>query len=108
MEITNSPVEWDLQEDREIWSQFLRTRTGSRLIPKLAESCPGLLYKGDVNEILIRNGEVRGVQWAISVLLGLAIPEPAAPDDGAAENYPDLLDDSKWKDGHKLNPQPIK
>lgn len=103
MEITNDPVEWDLQEDHEILRQFLNTRTGKRLIPKVLETLPALLAKGDVNEILIRSGEVRGWQAAISALLSLATPTiPEAPQDAASDSYPDPLDDSKWNDGQQL------
>lgn len=94
-----------MSEDREIWSQFLRTRTGQRLLPKLLESLPALLEKGDINEILIRSGEVRGWKIAVVGLLALAVPEPKAVEQ-AANNYPPLADDDAWEDGHKLKQTP--
>lgn len=101
MEITKS-VEWDEVEDREILAQFLRTRTGQRLLPKIAESAPALLPGGDVNTILIRSGELRGFQSSLRTLLNLSEieskPEAEVPN-GA---YPALHDDAAWQDGKKL------
>ena len=102
MEITSSGPEWDLSEDREIWKQFLSTRTGSRLIPKVLESVPELLAKGHVNGILIRSGEVRGWQMAIQTLLSLSVPEPPPMTTERPTAYPELDDDAKWADGNKL------
>lgn len=105
MEVTNEPVEWDLQEDHEIFRQFLNSRTGKRLIPKILEEVPPLLAKGDVNEILIRSGEVRGWQAAVKALLSLAVP--VAPDGDepvlSRGDYADPADDSKWNDGQRLS-----
>lgn len=107
MEVTAAAVEWDLQEDREIWAQFLKTRTGQRLIPKIAEEVPALLSKGTDNEIFIRSGEVRGWQAAIRALLTLSVAEPPPADETPA-TYPNLTDDTAWNDGNKLtaNPNP--
>jgi hypothetical protein len=102
MEVTGGLVEWDEVEDREIWNQFLNTRTGKRLIPKVLESCPVLLGSGDTNAILIRNGEVRGVQSVIQSLLALSVPEPKSSVTDAIAEYPPLEDDSAWADGKKL------
>lgn len=103
MEVTNDPVEWDLQEDFEILRQFLKSRTGQRLIPRMLEELPPLLASGDVNEILIRNGEVRGWQGAVKALLGLATSAlPETPETPRGE-YAAPEDDSKWSDGQKLS-----
>lgn len=103
MEVTTTPVEWDLQEDREIWAQFLKTRTGQRIIPKILENVPSLLTKGADNEIFIRSGEVRGWQASVTSLLSLAVVEPEDKP-SSVSTHPDLLDDSQW-DGPKLNPE---
>lgn len=100
--IDNSPVEWDLQEDREILAQFLRTRTGQRLLPKVLESAPILLAGGDINSILIRSGEVRGFGTAVSALLTLSVVEAAPPEEQNANLYPNLHDDTQWTDGRFL------
>jgi len=105
MEITGT-VEWDEVEDREFWNQFLRSRTGSRLIPKAIESCPVLLGRGETNDILIRSGEVRGFQLVIQALLALSVPEPKTQDTTATKAYPALDDDAAWADGKKVNPEP--
>jgi len=104
MEITTGSPEWDEVEDRQIWRQFLETRTGKRLIPKTLDSCPVLLGKGDTNEILIRNGELRGIQLVIQSLLSLSRVEQPIESVESDSAYPPLDDDSKWSDGQKINP----
>lgn len=99
MEITNTALEWT-SENVEIWRQFLNTPTGQRLIPKMLEATPGLLPNGDTNSILIRSGEVRGVQLAANTLLDMTRIAPEAPVETQTD-YPDLTDDSKWP-GEKL------
>lgn len=102
MDITGT-MEWDDVEDRTIWRQFLETRTGRRLIPKVLESCPALSGGGDTNSILIRNGEVRGVQLIVQSLLALSQAETPALTTDTPSAYPRLDDDSKWADGKKVN-----
>lgn len=101
MEISALPAEWDVSEDRDILIQFLKTRTGTRLLPKMVESCPALLASGDTNAIMIRNGEVIGFQKAIQALIGLTLAEPE-PEASRATGLPDLEDDAAWNDGKKL------
>lgn len=101
MEITNDSPEWDVSEDREILSQFLKTRTGQRLLPKILESMPVLLSEGEINKILIRSGEVIGWGAAVKTLLALSIPEPKPPEQNDTE-YPPLTDDKAWGDGKQL------
>lgn len=101
MEIT-SLVEWDEQEDREILFQFLKTRTGQRLLPKVAESVPALLGAGDTNAVLIRSGEVRGFQNALRSLLELSLANAAPTDTAPTGAYAKLDDDEAWADGRKL------
>jgi|SRR6267142_263861 len=98
MEITNSALEWT-SEDVDLWRGFLASRTGSRLLPKLAELSPVLLEEGDTNKICLRAGKVLGFQSAIRELLALAIIQPAPVQ--AESAYPSPEDDSAWKDGEK-------
>lgn len=105
MEVTNELLPWD-SEDVAIWHAFLLSRTGQRLIPKVLESTPELLSAGEINSILIRTGEVRGVQEVARTLLSLANPPREVHSDPSASNYPALTDDSKWQDGEKLQIQP--
>jgi hypothetical protein len=101
MEITLEALQWD-DNDIANWNSFLQTKTGKRLIPKIAEVIPELLGAGDVNAILIRSGEVRGFQEAIRQLLSLThVVEKGAVVDSSNENYPNLLNDSAWE-GPKL------
>jgi hypothetical protein len=96
--ITTS-VEWT-SEDIGVLRTFLETKTGEKFLPKLAESTPGLLDRGAVEQILIRSGEVRGLKLVLEAIVSLAFPPP--PPVPEVSNYPDLTDDNKWPDGEKL------
>ena len=93
MEIVNDGLEFD-SEDQALLRQFLGSRAGQRLLPKLLEHAPQLLSGGGINEILIRTGEVRGWQEAAKHLLLLAYP-PALPKPETPA-YPALDDDDAW------------
>lgn len=94
MDIVASPLDWTFI-DEENFAKFLDTETGKRLIPKLAEESPRLLAAGDTNAILIRAGEVRGIQSIIQTLILLAHPAPKIIP--ATHNaYPPLDDDTAW------------
>lgn len=100
MDLTSDSLPWD-STDIALWRQFLDTRTGARLIPKLLESIPPLLGGGDVNSILIRSGDVRGFGAAARILLALTNETPQAPV-VSPTGYADLADDAAWNDGQKL------
>ena len=102
MEIIAGPLDWS-PIDEERWGKFLETDTGRRLIPKLLESVPGLLASGDTNAILIRSGEHRGLQLAVSQLLAMSHSTPGNVTQ-VATSYPPLEDDAAWDDGQKLTP----
>lgn len=102
MELTLDALEWD-SEDRQALRNFLNSRAGSRLLPKVAEELPQLMDSGDTNAILIRTGVVKGAQEAIKAILLLARPEPETPQETPA--YPSLTDDAKWDDGSKIQTQ---
>lgn len=104
METVVSVPDWT-SEDIQNLRTFFQTRTGSRLLPKLVEAIPLLLEEGDTNKILIRNGKVTGCQEIVKALVALAGPEPLPIQTEEATNYPSLTDDSKWEDGHKIQPQ---
>lgn len=101
MEITSTPLEWT-SDDALNFRAFLKTQSGSRLLPKAAESTPALLPEGDINRILIRSGEVRGFQAVIQTLLSLAYPTAEPENTAGNTNYPDLTDDRSWDDGNKI------
>lgn len=103
IEIVAKSTDW-LHTDQERWAAFLETETGKRLIPYLAESAPQLLAKGDINEVLIRSGEVRGYQAVMRDLI-LAAHPTAQVEPTVRPGLPDLYDDSQWKDGQKLTPE---
>lgn len=100
MEIADS-LEWD-SNDIAALKNFLQTKTGLRFVPKILESVPTLLSGGEVNALLVRNGEVRGFSMAVQALLALTSPAPLpAPTEPSA--YPSLFDDSGvWGDNQKL------
>jgi|KBSSwiStaDraftv2_1062776.scaffolds.fasta_scaffold288010_2 hypothetical protein len=92
-------LEWN-SEDESIFRQFIETRTGAKLCPRLAELAPTLLDGAHANKTLVRNGELRGYQFALQNILFLAYPPPPPVKETAA--YPPLEDDDAW-DGEKLN-----
>jgi hypothetical protein len=99
MEISADPLAWTTL-DSDSLAKFLDTETGKRLVPKLADASPTLFDRGDTNALLIRTGEVRGVQIILREILMLAHPPP--PMKPTDSNYPPPEDDSKW-DGPKIN-----
>lgn len=101
MEITTVEPEWT-DVDSDHLRQFFTTQTGQRLLPRIAHFRPGLLAKGDINEILIRSGEVRAWQAVLEQILFMTRPEPKAQGAESSDNYPNLLDDKKWNDGQTL------
>jgi hypothetical protein len=99
-----SPLsEWN-SEDTQILRQFLETRTGGKLLPRLAESAPTLFEAGDTNKVLIRNGMLIGFQTALREIFVLAYPPPDPKKE--VTDYPSLGDDDAWKDGQKLEIPP--
>lgn len=93
--ITNDTPDWD-SDDSLALRAFLQTRAGERLLPRILSSAPALLASGDVNAILIRNGEFRGWQAVSRELLSLAFPSPEQPTTDHPSNYPPLEKDSAW------------
>jgi hypothetical protein len=105
MEIVANIMDWTTVDEQN-WAHFLDTDTGKRLIPKLLESTPALLATGEINAILIRSGEVRGIQEIARMMLDLAHPQvKVAP---VANEYPALDADDAWNDGQRLNETPTK
>jgi|SRR5688572_10744482 len=95
----SSSIEWN-SDDTAILRQFLDSRTGGKLVATLAESAPLLLDGGHANKTLVRNGELRGYQAALNALIVLAHPAPEPKPEPT--EYPDLLNDSAWNDGQKI------
>ena len=92
--ITRDTLPWAATDSEQL-RHFLETEAGQRLLPKVVEACAPLLPGGESNAILIRSGEVRGFQAAISAILSLANPPAPLPEEPTS--YPSLDDDSKWK-----------
>lgn len=104
MEITTE-LDWD-SNDIAALKNFLATKTGLRCVPKILESCPTLLSGGEVNALLVRNGEVRGFSMAVQALLALTSP-PALPSPPEKSAYPPLDADDQWNDGQSLTSKSI-
>lgn len=102
MEIVASPMDWTAF-DEERWAKFLDTDTGKRLIPKLMESVPPLLEKGETNSILIRSGQVLGYQQVVQSMFALAHPAARGPEP-ISQEYPNLDDPRHWP---KPEPEPF-
>lgn len=94
MSIINASELEFTSDDNANWAAFLRTQTGQRLLPKLAESAPRLLVGGGTNEILIASGMLLGFHQAVQAMLDLQSVSQA-PQRGI-ENYPDLEDNKAW------------
>jgi hypothetical protein len=77
--------------------EFLESTTGQRALMHLSDQVPPLLDGGDVNRTLVRSGEVKGWNTALTALLNLTIEQPAPVK--ISETYPSLDDDSSWEDG---------
>lgn len=102
--ITNEALDWSSDDESNLRA-FFSTETGQRLLPKLLETAPTNLAKGETTEVLIRSGEVRGYSEAARNLLSLAFRPASATveTDQPSSEYPSLTDDAKWADGQKLN-----
>src|SRR5690349_6384918 len=90
--------------DAKALRDFLATDTGRRALMYVADVRPPLMDGSDVNKTLVRNGEVKGFDIAITTLVELTTRRPD-PTESRPELYPNLDDDSKWQDSQKLNPE---
>lgn len=98
-------AQWS-SDDVANWAAFLRTQTGSRLIPKILEVAPALMDGADVNKTLVRNGERRGFEQAIERMIQITSVEKSAADvRSPATAYPPLEDDTAWPETEPLNPE---
>jgi hypothetical protein len=102
MEIVASASDW-IFTDAERLRAFLETDTGKRFLAKLLERTPRLLPSGDTNSILIRSGEVRGIQIVAEEILALASPPPPEDKKVISETHPSLEDDAAWGDGESVS-----
>lgn len=101
MEITINEIQWT-SDDVVALINFLNTQTGAKMASKLAEMTPPLLSEGDTNKILIRSGEVLGMQNTIRNILSLTRVTPVENNQSDASEYPSLTDDKQWQDGQSL------
>ena len=88
--------EWSSDDAAQL-NGFLASSTGDKLIELLCYLAPVLLDGGDVNKTLVACGEVKGYTEAVSTLCSLRNSRPVEAT-GEFDTYPNLDDDSKWKD----------
>jgi hypothetical protein len=95
---TTKPLQWDSAE-AGILQTFLDSPTGQKVLTILHGRIPGLLEKGDVNEILIRSGQVAGAQMIFDSLVSLVVERPieAQSQPKTEESYPDLDNEDAWE-----------
>lgn len=98
MSVTREALDWS-SEDVEHFRAFLESKTGTRLVPKLAEHAPLLLGGGEANDIITRAGELRGFQSALHALLSLTEIPPTPQT--TSDLFPSLDDDAAWKNDEK-------
>jgi len=84
-------------EEAKILRDFLTSEVGGKMLTLVELRTPVLLDGGDVNKSLVRSGEHKGYEDALTFLTSLVHTEPEQP--VAEEAYPSLDDDSKWPDG---------
>lgn len=101
MNVGNELPQFD-SDDRVALRNFLGTRAGQRLFPRVAAECPQLKLEGETNALLTRTGEVSGFMKALNAISSLTVEESKPVLDSAT--YPAPEDDSAWNDSRKLNP----
>lgn len=89
---TSIPV-WD-SNDASILREFLTSDTFKKALRLVLEDRPELLDGGDVNRTLVRNGEAKGFDAAITAIFRLTFEQPKAQT--PSQNYPDVDDESAW------------
>lgn len=89
--------EWSSDDAAQL-KLFLESNVGQRALAHVLDEKPSLLDGSDVNKTLVASGNVRGFVLAIESLFRLTYEQPTQ-DKQADTDYPDLDDESKWKDG---------
>ena len=89
------PVEWD-SGNAQLLREFLEGPTGQRMLQHLSFSLPESYDGPNGTQMIAAAKKIEGYQEAISNLVNLTKEQPqqAMP----TEQYPDLDDDSKWKE----------
>ena len=89
---TALPV-WD-SNDAKLLRDTLTGDNFQKALRLILEERPELLDGGDVNRTLVRNGEVKGFDAALTAIFKLTFEQPKAQI--ASQTYPDLDDDRAW------------
>lgn len=88
--------EWS-SDDAAALKLFLESDLGARAMAHVLVDQPSLLDGSDVNKTLVASGQVQGFVLAVESLFRLTYEQPTPTE--AHTDYPNLDDDSKWKDG---------
>ena len=92
---------WTSKEAKEL-RDFLTSETGIKALTLTRLETPILLDGSHMNKTLVRSGEHKGFEAALSFITSLVHTEPEQQQ--PEENYPPLDDDTKWADGKSTPP----
>lgn len=95
--ILGTPPGWS-KGSAELLKQFLETQTGLLFLANLASARPSLSPDSDISAVALQAKFVAGYELAIERISSLTEP-PIEDKDTGEETYPNLDDESKWKDG---------
>ena|SRR5689334_15102978 len=85
---------WD-SNDAKLLRDTLAGENFRKALRLILEDRPELLDGSDVNRTLVRNGEVKGFDAAITAIFKLTFEQPEARI--ASQTYPDLDDERAWE-----------
>lgn len=97
--IVGTPPGWS-KGASELLKQFLETQTGQLFLAQLATTRPSLSGSEEINAVALRAKYVGGYEACLAKISTLSEPPPVEDGKGDTDElYPDLDDESKWKDG---------
>lgn len=99
----SEPPEWT-SDHRKLLQDFLESDAGQIALAWVAHNAPSLLDGSDVNKTLVASGEVKGFNRFLSELISLTYEKPTS-EAPASTSFPDLDDNSKWKDTDAERPR---
>lgn len=100
----NPEPAWE-SDDAVALRNFLRSKSGRRLLARIAFRKPGYPPGYDTNARLVVGAVIEGYDLSVATILGSMTASGEAPEE-FAENYPDLEDDDAWR-GIELAEQTI-
>jgi len=93
--LPTTPVpQWD-SNDAKLLRELLTSDTFQKALRIILEDRPQLMDGTNVNCTLVRNGEVKGFDAALTSIFALTFEQPKPQI--TSENYPSLDDNSAWE-----------